>query len=337
MTRIIITCMGLIHAAICLAAEPNLQRFAFNQPSMGTTYRVVLYAPDEAAATQAARAAFDRIDQLDAMMTDYNDSSELMQLCAKAGGPPVKVSGELFEILAKAVELNAKTRGAFDVTVGPVVRLWRAARKENRLPDPAEIAKARELVGCDKMVLNEKNRTVQLLKPGMKLDLGGIAKGYAVDKALETLKQKGIASALVVGGGDVGVSDAPPGKEGWTIDIQPLDKTTQPQPVQLLLKNAGVSTSGDAEQHLDKGGKRYSHIIDPKTGQPLEGRSSVTVIAPNSTTSDGLAKIGALGIEGAIAVIDALPGCAAFISIEEKDGIKDRASKAWNDVPKVKQ
>lgn len=317
------------------AAEPNLQRFAFNQPSMGTTYRVVLYAPDEAAATRAAQTAFDCIDRLDAMMTDYNESSELMQLCVKAGGPPVKVSDELFEILAKAVELNAKTRGAFDVTVGPVVRLWRVARKENRLPDPAEIAKARELVGCDNMVLNEKDRTVQLLKPGMKLDLGGIAKGYTVDKALDTLKQKGFASALVVGGGDVGVGDAPPGKEGWTIDIQPLDKTMQP--VQLLLKNAGVSTSGDAEQHLDKGGKRYSHIIDPKTGQPIEGRSSVTIVAPNGTTSDGLSKIGALGVEGAIAVIDTLPGCAAFISIEEKDGVKDHASKAWKDVPKVKQ
>jgi len=316
------------------AAEPALQRFAFTQPSMGTTFRVVLFAPDQAAATAAAQAAFDRIDQLDTMFTDYDDNSELMKLCAKAGGEPVKVSEELFDILSKCVEANQRTRGGFDCTVGPVVRLWRQARKDGVPPDAAALAKAKELVGTDKMVLNAKEHTVQLLKAGMKLDLGGIGKGYAVDQALNVLKKKGFPIALVAGGGDIGMNDPPPEKEGWTVEILPLDKT-KTQPTRLLLKHAGVSTSGDEEQYLEtKNGKRYSHIVDPKTGQALEGRSSVTVVAPNCTTSDGLSKVTVLGVQGAIEAIDEIPGAAVLFVIEEKDGIKEHASKAWKDVPK---
>ena len=302
---------------------------------MGTIFRVVLFAKDEAEATTAARAAFDRIEALDAMMTDYDEKSELMQLCAKAGGPPVKVSPEIFEVLWRAAAFNAKTHGAFDVTVGPVVRLWRKARADNALPDPAELTKAKELVGMEKVILDDKTQTVKLALPGMKLDFGGIAKGYAVDQALLVLKKNGHPNALVVGGGDVGVGDPPPDKEGWSVDVKPLDPNLK-EPVRLLLKNAGVSTSGDAEQHLDKGGKRYSHIIDPKTGKPIEGRSSVTIVAPDCTTSDALAKTGILGVQGAVDAIDAIPGTAIFIAIEEPSGIQYHESKSWKDVPKTK-
>lgn len=322
--------LAMSGAAVC--GEGELQRFAYHQPCMGTTYRVVLYAPDEAAATAAAAAAFERVEQIDAMMTDYDESSELMQLCAKAGGPPVKVSAEIFEVLAKAKEVHGTTRGAFDVTVGPVVKLWRKARKVNALPDPAELAKAKELVGMDNVVLDEKERTVQLRKAGMKLDFGGIAKGYAVDQALAVLRKKGFPMALVVGGGDVGLGDAPPGKEGWTVDVRPLDKSIK-EPTQLLLKNAGVSTSGDEEQHLDKNGKRYSHILDPKTGKPIEGRSSVTIVAPNCTMSDALSKTGVLGAQAAVEVIDGLPRCAIYIAIEDGT-IHYFESKSWKGVPK---
>ncbi len=302
--RIFVIAFLSVVCACARSGEAELQRFAFHRPSMGTTYRVVLYAPNEAAATEAARAAFERVAQLDAMMSDYDDDSELMQLCAKAGGPPVKVSDEIFEVLKKAAEVNAQTRGAFDVTVGPVVKLWRKARKENVLPDPAELARAKELVGMDKVVLDEKARTVQLKKPGMKLDFGGIAKGYAVDQALALLRKMAIRTRWWSAAAMSAWNDARPGKEGWTVDVRPLDKT-QKEPTRLLVKNAGVSTSGDEEQHLDKDGKRYSHILDPKTGKPLEGRSSVTIVAPNCMTSDALAKTGVLGVHGAIEVIDA--------------------------------
>ncbi len=317
------------------AAESEFQRFAFNLPCMGTTFRVVLFAKNESDATRAARGAFDRIEQLDAMMTDYNENSELMRLCAGAGGSAVKVSDDIFNLLLRAATFNKNTCGAFDVTVGPVVHLWRKARAENKLPDPADLAKAKECVGMSNVILDEKERTVRLARPGMKLDLGGIAKGYAVDQALLLLKKKGFPNALVVGGGDVGVGDPPPGKAGWTIDVRPLDEN-QKEPLRLLLKNAGVSTSGDAEQHLDKNGKRYSHIVDPKTGKAMEGRSSVTLVAPDCTTSDALAKSGILGVEAAVDVIDSLPGTAVFIAIEENGAIKYFESKSWKDVPKTK-
>jgi thiamine biosynthesis lipoprotein len=336
MIRILYPFFAYLCIAVALCEDaPALQRFAFTEPVMGTTFRVVLYAPNEAAARIGARAAFDRIEQLDAMMTDYDENSELMKLCAKAGGPAVKVSDELFDILDKARDFNLKTQGAFDVTVGPVVRLWRKARADGKPPDPANIAKAMELVGADKLVLDPKEHTVQLLKSGMKLDLGGIAKGYAVDKALEVLKAKGFIQALVAGGGDIGLADPPPGKSGWTIDILPLDKAKRDNPVRLVLKQAGISTSGDEEQYLEAaGGKRYSHIVDPRTGKALEGRSSVTVYAPNCTSSDALAKVGVQGVEAALKTIDALPGTAVLFVVEEKDGIKEYASKAWKDVPK---
>ena len=329
-----VLCAALFCPGTSLAEETALQRFAFEEPCMGTLFRVVLFAPNERVATAAARAAFDRIELLDAMMTDYNESSELMRLCAGAGGPAVHVSDEIFDVLVRAKEFNTTTRGAFDVTVGPVVRVWRKARKEKTLPDPGELAKAKALVGMSNVLLDEKTHCVRLALPGMKLDFGGIAKGYAVDQALALLKQRGFPNALVVGGGDVGVGEPPPGK-GWTVDVKSLN-TSEKEPVRLLLKNAGVSTSGDAEQHLDANGKRYSHIIDPKTGKAIEGRSSVTLVAPNCTTSDALAKTGVLGIDAAIDVINATPGAAVFIMIEDAAGVRTHESTSWKAVPKVK-
>src|SRR5262249_14068168 len=154
---------------------------------------------------------------------------------------PVAVSSELFTVLTKAQEVSKKSDGAFDVTVGPVVRLWRLARRTGRMPDVEEVAKARTLVGYRNVRLDAAAKTVQLLKPGMPLDLGGIAKGYSADEALTVLKEHGINSALVAAGGDIAVSGPPPGKEGWDVAIAPLDPgDASPH---LLLSGAAVSTS----------------------------------------------------------------------------------------------
>src|SRR5207302_797818 len=205
------------------AGESRSMRFEFSQPHMGTLFRIVLYAPDAESARAASDAAFRRIAELDDIMSDYQPASELMQLCARAGGPPVGVSEDLFRVLAAAQDLAERSDGAFDVTVGPVVRLWRRARRRHELPDPDRLAKALELVGYQKVRLDPKARAAQLLKPGMLLDLGGIAKGYAADEALATLKRYGIESALVAGGGDMAVGSPPPGKAGWRIAIAPLE------------------------------------------------------------------------------------------------------------------
>src|SRR5213595_3300423 len=231
------------------AGESRLMRFEFSQACMGTPFRIVLYAPDAGTARTASDVAFRRIAELDNAMSDYKPTSELMQLCARAGGPPVTVSEDLFRVLAAAQDLAGRSDGAFDVTVGPVVRLWRRARRRHELPDANRLAKALELVGYQKLGLDPKARTAQLMKPGMLLDLGGIAKGYAADEALATLKRYGIESALVAGGGDIAVGSAPPGKAGWRIAIaspEPPGIANPKSKIQnLLLRDAAVSTSGD--------------------------------------------------------------------------------------------
>jgi thiamine biosynthesis lipoprotein len=276
---------------------------------MGTLFKVIVCAPDEATARKATRDAYARIAALDASMSDYNSASELMRLCARAGGEPVRVSDDLFFVLSRAEEVSRLSDGAFDVTVGPVVRLWRRARRTQRLPDPEKLAKARALVGYRNVRLDPKNQTVQLLKPGMQLDLGGIAKGYAADEALATLKRHGITSALVAAGGDIAVTGPPPGAAGWTVAIAPLAESPKDAGPRLLLHDAAVSTSGDAEQYVVIDGKRYSHIVDPRTGLGLVGRMSATVVAPKGITADSLTKVVAvLGPDRGFPLIESVPG-----------------------------
>jgi thiamine biosynthesis lipoprotein len=319
----------LITAALPVA-EPVLTRFTFTEPHMGTQFKIIVYAADESSAKQAVKAAFARIAELDAIMSDYRPASELMQLCKKAGGAPVHVSDDLFTVLARAQEVSKRSDGAFDATVGPVVRLWRRARRTHKLPDAEDLAKARSLVGYEKMRLDPRAQTVQLLKAGMQLDLGGIGKGYAADAALAVLKEHGITRALVAASGDIAVSGPPPDAEGWRIGIAPLTDPDSKPSRYLLLHDAGVSTSGDAEQYVEIDGKRYSHIVDPKTGIGLVGRMSVTVVAPNDTTADSLTKVVALlGPERGLRVIDETEGVAAlFIRLTEK-GEESFASKRF--------
>ncbi len=189
-TRLFAAGILLVVAGPALADSP-LSRFSFGEPHMGTWFKITLYAADKQTAQHAAAKAFERIAELDRMLTDYNSESELMRLCQKSGGPPVRVSHELFFVLKRAQEVTERSGGAFDVTVGPIVRLWRRARRTGRLPDPQQVADARALVGYQRMRLDERAQTVQLLKSGMRLDLGGIAKGYAADEALLALKAPG--------------------------------------------------------------------------------------------------------------------------------------------------
>lgn len=311
------------------ALQPReLTRYTFAEPHMGTTFRIVLYAADEPTAKKAADAAFKRIAELNSILSDYQPTSELMRLCAKAGGPPVEVSVDLFEVLKKSEEIAKLTDGAFDVSVSPIVRLWRKARRTREMPTSEQIRKALELVDYRKIRLDAKGRTVQLLLMGMLLDLGGIAKGYAADAALAVLRQHGITRALVAAGGDVAVGDPPPSAAGWKVGIAPLKNPDAPPEHYLLLKNAGVSTAGDSEQFVEINGKRYSHIVDPKTGIGLVGRRSVTVIAPNAFTSDGLdTGLCILGVERGMKIIETREDVAALFVFETAKGIETTVSK----------
>lgn len=268
--------------------QDSLKSYEYRQIHMGVQARLVVYAPDEETASNACRVAYRRIAEIDRIASDYLVDSELNRLCAKAGSDPVVVSEELFYLLQTACELARRTNGAFDPTIGPLVRLWRSARKSGppRLPTAEQLAAARSLVGYNKVVMGVGDRTVRLTVPGMKLDLGGIAKGYAAHQAVLTLSAQGLPMAFCEFGGDVYVGDAPPGRVGWMMEVtseRPGHKSRK-----IYVKNTGVATSGDSEQHVVIDGVRYSHIVDPRTGVGLTRSNLVTVVHPMGVISDGL-------------------------------------------------
>jgi thiamine biosynthesis lipoprotein len=313
--------------------DTQQSRFEFESPHMGTRFRIVLYTADESAANAASRAAFDRIAYLDSILSDYDPESELMQLCAKAGGPAVRVSDELFHVLNRAQQLAAASDGSFDVSVGPVIRLWRRARRQRKLPDPNRLADARALVGYQKIRLDEPSQSVQLARKRMQLDLGGIAKGYAADEAMATLKRHNVSRALIAAGGDIVVSDPPPDKPFWTVAVTSPGSVDQAPIDYLGLRNAAVSTSGDLEQFMELDGKRYSHIIDPKSGSAITERRQVTVVAPNGTLSDGLATaVSVLGVDRGWKLIEATPGSSAMILEPGTGGPKRTTSSRYEEL-----
>jgi thiamine biosynthesis lipoprotein len=332
MARLLIFLLFIITGAISASpSEPKLVRFEFSQIHMGTLFNIILYAPDVRTATEASNAAFKRVEELDAIMSDYRATSELMILCNKPGGEWVKVSDPLFRILARSQELARLTNGAFDITVGPVVRLWRRARRTGQMPDRLSLVKASELVGYRKLELDGQTRSVRLTKAGMLLDLGGIAKGYAADEAISVLKRQGIRRALVAAGGDIVVSRPPPGARGWVVGISPLEATDEPPNDYLLLHDAAVSTSGDREQYVEIDGVRYSHIVDPRTGLGLTNHITVTVVARSGTISDSIATAASvLGPKRGLELINSTKGASGMIKQTTAEGIRTVSSISKN-------
>jgi len=334
MGRLIIACVLGVGSAQPEGQTPA--RFTLTQREMGVPVTTILYAPDEATATAAGRAAFQRIHELDAVLSDYDPESELRRVERTAdAGKPVAVGADLFRVLARAQALARQSDGAFDVTVGPVARVWRRARQRGGFPLAERLDPARERVGYDLLRLDPEARTVTFTKPGMHLDFGGIGKGYAVDEALRVLREHGIGRALVDAGGDMALGDPPPGQLGWRIGIARLKADAPPSRV-LRLKQTAVATSGDLWQYVEIRGRRYSHIIDPRTGKPLTERSSVTVVAPEGMTADGLASaLSVLGPEKGLALVDATPGAAALIVLAPGGKIEVHESRRWKDLAAV--
>jgi len=275
---------------------------------MGTLFSIKLYAASEQQAKEAFHAAFARIAQLDATLSDYKSDSELSRITTLAVQSPKPISGDLFQVLAKGQSLAEQTNGAFDVTVGPLTHLWRQNRRAHSLPQPAVLADALAHSGYRKMHLDPTSHTVSFDVPGMQLDVGGIAKGFAADEALTVISHLGINSALVAASGDLAFSDAPPNEKGWKITIDAL-----PQP--MLLANAAVSTSGSAEQNFIVNGVLYSHILNPQTGLGLTTNITTTVIAPRGIDADGLATaLNVLGPDRGLSFIETQPGASAIIA-----------------------
>lgn len=276
----------LFGGCCCLPNDTAWQRFEYVDPEMGVDFHLKFYAKDRPTAERIARKTYARVEALNAIFSDYHPASELNRLCQKPQGHPVKVSRDLFEILQRAQILARETDGAFDITAGPMIRLWRTARKQQKLPSPVALAAVKNRVGYKKIRLNSRNRTVTLLAANMQLDLGGIAKGFAVDEAMKTLKANCIHRAFVAASGDMLTSGPPIGHEGWRVLIRNVDQFGNVYPRTVHLNHQALSTSGDTEQFVLINGQRYSHIVDPRTGYGLTHRIQVTVVSKASVKSD---------------------------------------------------
>lgn len=358
MGRLIVAWLLEVGVSAAVAGQPELERFQDTRVEMAVPIKIVLYAPDGVAASRAMEAAFARIHELNAILSDYDPESELRRL-GRASLPPegqdsgpslpprgdshllpngragkaVPVSQDLWRVLVEAQAISRRSGGAFDVTVGPVVRLWRRARRAGELPSAERLQRARDLVGYPLVRLDSQHRTVELLKPDMRLDLGGIAKGYAVDEALVAIQKRGIRRALVDAGGDIALGDPPPGRTGWRIGIARLEADGPPSRF-VLLARAAIATSGDTWQYVEIGGRRYSHIVDPRTGLGLTDHSSVTVVAPKGILADALASaVSVLGPKEGLRLIEETPDTAALIVRAPQGKVETYQSARWKDLP----
>jgi len=321
MKRILAALVLEVIALTASSAQP--MRHEFESKHMGTSFRIVMVHDDPVKAAAAVKEAFARVASLEQVMTDYRADSEVMTLCKRNDAEPGKqlpISDDLAKVLRRSLELSKQTDGSFDITVGPLTKLWRISRKTQEHTPKADLDAALALVGCDKLRLDETAKTLTFNKAGMRLDFGGIGKGFAVDEALTVLKEKhGIDTVLMAAAGDITCRGTPHGKQGWLVEIAPLRKGAPTR--SLMLKNRSVSTSGDLEQVAVIAGIRYSHVLNPKTGLGLTGRRSVTVVAGSGAEADALTKAASVLPQDKVAALfEMLGNCEYYSVVQEHDG-----------------
>jgi thiamine biosynthesis lipoprotein len=276
--------------------QPAVHRYEESRISMACTYSIIAYGREDQG--KILNEALDEVDRIDRLMSHYKKDSPLSEINREAAKGPVRVEPELFDFISECIKYSHESDGAFDITVGPLMKAWGFFRDEGRLPSDPELAKARGSTGYRHIILNEKERTIRFDRAGVELDLGGIAKGYAVDRAVAILKSRGIERALVnAGGSTIYGLGSPPDSSGWEIEIQdPIDHSKPA--AKISLNNRALSVSGSYEKFFEVDGVRYSHIMDPRTGLPVQGLLSVAVITETGTAGDALDNVFyVLGIE----------------------------------------
>lgn len=310
--------------------DPNIQFLKIDSGSfltMGTFGRIRILCRDKQAGRRALEEARSALENVDQRFSTYRDDSELSRVNRLAAKQSVAISLETYHLLQKAQDYSQRTEGAFDITVTPLIRLWKQAEKENRLPTDTEIREVKAKVGFEKLKLNASDLpTVAFVVEGMELNVDAIAKGYAVDKTLTALRQPCIIAALVDIGGEVAAFGQNRPAKNWIIGIQDPFAYDKHNPLSqrprwlIRLQDCAVATSGNYRQYVTIGGKEYSHIIDPRTGRPADLMPSVTVIAPATADADALATaISVLGPEKSLAIIESLPDTEAFLVSGTKD------------------
>jgi thiamine biosynthesis lipoprotein len=286
----ILSLLAIAHLYLIGAPAPRV-RFETADEAMGTTFSVVLYGPDRARLEAAARAALDEAQRLDRLLSNYLPSSEWSGVNRSAAAGPVHVSRELFDLISASVAYSRQSEGAFDITVGPLMKVWGFYKGDGLLPSPHEIDDARARVGYRHILLNPAGLTVQFDRPGVEIDPGGIGKGYAVDRMVDVLRRRGIGIAFVSAGGSsvYGLGAPPDEPAGWPVPIRAPDDP-HATAATVRLKNQSLSTSGSYEKFFRAGGRVYSHLMDPRTGYPAQGTAAVSVIAPRTLDSEAWTK-----------------------------------------------
>jgi thiamine biosynthesis lipoprotein len=331
---LMLCCLVPFFAASCGRATSAV-RVAKTGRHMGVTWTVTVYAASRPAGVAACAAAHAEVARLETILSDYDPASELSRLSAAAPTPdPIRVGDDLWRVLSRAVAFRDATGGAFDPTVGPLTMLWRRARRTGTLPPAEALAAARAAVGGDRLRLHPDRQAVSLVRPAMRLDLGGIGMGDAADRAVEVLRRQGVAAAMIDASGDIVVFGVPPGKTGWRVASAPLGRA-EPPAADLVLTDAAVTTSGDAFQAVTIDGVRYGHVVDPRTGLGVAGPAAVTVIGPDCTTADALATAAlVLGQESGLRLVDSMPGCSArFVWTDDTGATREATSPRWPSQP----
>lgn len=318
---VIALCLSLAGVSVLSCADRDVvEADSGLQLVMGTFAHVVVVADDSATAKKCVAAALEEIRRVDELMSDYKSDSDIGRANAQAAEHPVQVSDSTYEVLQRSIEFSKLSDGAFDVTVGPLVALFREEKKAGVVPTEEQIAQAKARVGFEKLELDEQNRTVRFSVEGMRLDLGAIAKGYAVDKAIEAAQRAGAIGAMVDLGGNVKCFGSPPkGRDHWLIGVQDPNSAVEGLGgggilFTLKITDAAMATSGDYQQFVVIEGKRHSHILNPRTGVSAEGLSSATIITDNATDADALSTaVSVMGSPKGLALIEKLPGTEAIL------------------------
>ena len=282
-----------------MAQQQEVVRFEAQHAAMGTMYSIMAYAPPSVSLPDAVQRAFEEIDRLESLMSYHRPTSEICAVNHGAFKAPVQVAPELLALLEEAIGLSEQTGGAFDVTVGPLMKAWGFFRRQGCLPGEAKLAEALKRTGYRHISLDRKARTVGFDQEGMEIDLGAIGKGYAVDRVVDVLLAHGVRSALISSGGSsIAALGAPPGELGWEISLRdPFDPRIEART--LRLRNLSISISGGCEQMFVLDGKAYTHLIDPRNGQPAEGVVMTAVIGRSNALIDALSTaFFVLGAEG---------------------------------------
>ncbi|NIR00561.1 MAG: FAD:protein FMN transferase [Gemmatimonadales bacterium] len=285
---------------------------------MGTTVEVFLYASTRDRAAELFEAAFQEIERVEEALSTYRSTSEISRINTTAAHRPVVTDPEVFSLIVRALEYGRRTGGAFDITVGPLVKAWGFFRGDGHYPSADALSEARARVGWQHVALDKAQRTIRFLTPGLELDMGGIGKGFALDRAARVLRRHGVDSALLGAGQSSYVAiGAPPDARGWPITV-PSPHHPARALSSIQLRDQALSTSGSDRQYFELDGRRYSHIIDPRTGMPVTGMVQVTVIAPTATDSDALSTaLFVLGRERAAALIEGMEGKAALLVTDD--------------------